>query len=224
MASAIKAVPSALLLLVAAAVCLPSSARAAEIAAIVEDVSDPGAGVAPMDLVEEGRVIKLPGGAKLVLGYFVSCVRETITGGTVTVGAEKSAVEGGDRKAKEIDCDGGRVLRSSGASSDVAGAVFRKGNTEIPPLPKPDLTLFGVSPLIRLSAPAQKIQIQRLDKKGEDEIGVPVSGLLVDTAKAGVELEPGGLYAISSGDTAYIIKISPLAEPDAPVLSRLVPM
>jgi hypothetical protein len=48
--------------------------------------------------------------------------------------------------------------------------------------------------------------------------------LLVDTAKAGVKLEPGGLYAISSGDTAYIIKISPLAEPDAPVLSRLVPM
>ncbi len=224
MASVTKAVSHCLLLLLAAAACLPGDARAAEIAAIVEEVSDPAAGVAPMDLVEEGRVIKLPGGAKLVLGYFVSCIRETITGGSVTVGAEKSAVEGGSRQAKEVDCDGGRLLRTGSQSSDVAGAVFRKGNTKIPPLPKPDVTLFGVSPLIRLSAPARKIQIQRLDKKGESEIGVPVKGPLVDTAKAGVKLEPGGLYAISSGETAYIIKISPLAEPNAPVLSRLVPM
>jgi len=210
-------------LCLAAALCFPMTVRAAEIAAIVEAVSDGAAGVAPMDLLEEGRVIELLAGTKLVLGYMHSCIRETITGGRVKVGAEKSTVEGGTRQAKEVECDGGRVIRSGNRSSEVAGAVFRKGS-KVPPLPKPDVTLFGVSPLIRLSAPAEKIQIQRLDKRNEQQIDVTVSGTLVDTEKAGLRLAPGGLYAISSGARAYIVKISPLAETNAPLLSRLIPM
>jgi len=210
-------------LCLAAALCFPLTVRAADIAAIVEAVSDQAAGVAPMDLLEEGRVIKLSASAKLVLGYLNSCIRETITGGRVTVGAEKSKVEGGAREAKEVDCDGGRVIRSGSRASDVAGAVFRKGS-KVSPLPKPDLTLFGVSPLIRLTAPSEKIQIQRLDKRNEKQIDVAVNGTLVDTAKSGLRLAPGGLYAISSGTRAYIVKISPLAETNAPLLSRLIPM
>jgi len=210
-------------LCLAAALCLPLTARAAELAAIVEDVSEPAAGVAPMDLLEEGRVIQLSADTKLVLGYLHSCIRETVTGGRVTIGAEKSKVEGGARQAKEVDCDGGRVIRSGNRSSDVAGAVFRKGS-KVPPLPKPDVTLFGVSPLIRLSTPSEKIQIRRLDKRNESQIDVAASGTLVDTAKTGLRLAPGGLYAISSGARAYIVKISPLAETNAPLLSRLIPM
>jgi hypothetical protein len=211
-------------LCLAATLCCPPTARTAEIAAIVEYVDGGATSVAPMDLLEEGRVIELAANARLVLGYLHSCVRETIIGGRVTVGAEKSKVEGGTRQAKEVDCDGGRIIRSGNRSSDVAGAVFRKGKSKTPPLPKPDVTLFGISPLIRLSAPSEKIQIQRLDKSGEKQIDVPVSGSLVDTAKTGLRLAPGGLYAISSGATAFIVKVSPLAEKNAPLLSRLIPM
>jgi hypothetical protein len=221
--NAIRITRGASALILAVVVCLPLTARAAELAAIVEDVSGSAAGVAPMDLLEQGRVIELSGNTKLVLGYLHSCIRETIVGGRVTVGAEKSTVEGGTRQAKEVDCDGGRVIRTGNRSSDVAGAVFRKGS-KVPALPKPDVTLFGVSPLIRLSTPSEKIQIQRLDKRNEAPIDVAASGTLVDTAKAGVRLAPGGVYAISSGAKAYIVKISPLAEANAPLLSRLIPM
>jgi hypothetical protein len=84
--------------------------------------------------------------------------------------------------------------------------------------------LFGVSPLIRLSVPSETIQIQRLDKPNEKRIDVAANGSLVDTAKAGLRLAPGGLYAVSSGARAYIVRISPLAKPNAPLLSRLIPM
>jgi hypothetical protein len=207
----------------AATFCFPLTARAADIAAIVETVSDPAAGVAPMDLLEKGRVIKLADNTKLVLGYLLSCTRETITGGRVTVGAEKSTVEGGRRQAEEVDCDGGGAIRSNNRSNEIAGAVFR-GKPNIPPLPKPDVTLFGLSPLIRLSVPSKTIRIRRLDKPHKKQVDLSATGSLVDTAKAGVRLAPDGLYAISSGAKALIVKISPLAESGAPLLSRLVPM
>jgi hypothetical protein len=199
-------------------------ARAAEIVAIVEEIGDPAADVAPMDLLEEGRRIDLSEGVVLVIGYLRSCRRETITGGQVTVGAEESTVEGGTREAVEVNCDGGRIVRSSGAASEALGAVFRKGADGRPPLPKPDITLFGVSPLVRLSAPADTIRILRLDAGDAEMVEVPAAGLLVDFAEIGPPLEPGGLYAVSSGSVGHIVKVSPLAEEDAPLLSRLLPL
>lgn len=49
-----------------------------------------------MDYVEPGQVIRLGAADGLVLGYLKSCWRETITGGTVTVGTEQSQVAGGE--------------------------------------------------------------------------------------------------------------------------------
>lgn len=197
-------------------------AEAGEAAAIVEDISGSVEGVQPMDILEEGQVIKLPQGARIILGYMVSCVRETITGGTVTIGSEKSTVEKGTREVEDVDCDGGRAVRTSNNAADVAGAVFRKGPAR-EPLPKPEWTIYGTSPLFRFSSNIDTIKIKRLDKE-EDALDIKVGGSWVDTAKAGLELEPSGLYAVSAGDSIHILKVSPLAEPDVPVLSRLVPM
>lgn len=212
-------------LLAAILILLPSShGHAGEIAAIVEDINNPAVGVAPMDVLEEGRIIQLASGDKLVLGYLRSCIRETITNGKVTIGEEKSVVVGGKRVEDEVDCDGGSVVESAGRSSDVAGAVFRKGKNGGKPLPKPGWTLFGVSPIVRFAHPTKSIRIERLDKSGTTAINVAVTGSTVDLAKKGIKLEPGGLYLMSHNQASYVVKISPLAEPDATVLSRVLPM
>src|SRR3954463_11959808 len=62
--------------------------------ALVEDVKSATAEVEFMDYVGRGQVIKLEARDLLVLSYLKSCEHETITGGTVTVGAERSDVQG----------------------------------------------------------------------------------------------------------------------------------
>ncbi len=85
-------------------------------------------------------------------------------------------------------------------------------------------TLFGGSPVIRRTQPSEHIRIEQLDKLGQVPIDVAVTGTLVDLAKIGVRLEPGGLYTISNGSARHVIKFSVLAEPDVPLLSRFLPM
>lgn len=198
--------------------------RAGEITAIVEEVSGPASSVQKMDILEEGRVIELGEGATLTLGYLRSCIRETITGGKVTVGLDGSTVENGKRDSEEVDCDGGQVIKPNKLGDEVAGAVFRKGASNRKKLPKPRWTLYGTDPVLRLSKPTKRIVIERLDKEIHGLVDLAVNGMLVDLSKAGVRLDPGGLYSISDGSATYILKVSPLAVPEASLLSRLVPM
>ncbi|MHA1573899.1 MAG: hypothetical protein ACTSX8_07880 [Alphaproteobacteria bacterium] len=215
----------ATLLLLATTLVWPGGgARAGQIAAIVEELSASIVGIQPMDLLEQGRIIELGEGVTLTLGYLRSCIRETITGGRVTVGEEESKVENGTRLAEEVDCDGGLFIKSSKRGDEVAGAVFRKGNSRRKKLPKPQWTVFGTNPVFRLSKPSARILIERLDKEDESPIDLAVDGLLVDLSKLGILLHPGGLYSISDGSATYVVKVSPLAVPDAPLLSRLIPM
>ena len=59
----------------------------------------------------------------LVLSYLKSCQHETITGGIVRVGADKSDVEGGKVVRTKVACNGGKMqlaaqqANASGASS-----------------------------------------------------------------------------------------------------------
>ena len=63
--------------------------------ALVEDVKSTTAEIEFMDYVGNGQVIKLAPGDVLVLSYLKSCEHETITGGTVIVGADRSDVRDG---------------------------------------------------------------------------------------------------------------------------------
>ena len=56
--------------------------------ALVEDVTG-APGVEFMDYVEVGKIIPLNAQDSVVLDYLYSCVRETITGGVITVGKEQ---------------------------------------------------------------------------------------------------------------------------------------
>jgi hypothetical protein len=74
--------------------------------ALVEDVKSASADVEFMDYVGTGQVIKLEPSDVLVLSYLKSCEHETITGGTVRVGSDKSEVEGGKIVRIKVLCNG----------------------------------------------------------------------------------------------------------------------
>jgi hypothetical protein len=100
-------------------------AAAAEPVALVEDVSGTAGGVEFMDYLAAGREIQLHAQDRLVLDYLRSCWRETITGGTVTVGAEQSVVKGGTVSRDKVECDGGKMRLSADQAAKSGVVVFR---------------------------------------------------------------------------------------------------
>jgi hypothetical protein len=107
--------PAAVVLLL----MMPMAARAQ--VALVEDVNSKSAGVQSMDYVATGKQIRLGKQDTLVLSYLKSCWRETIAGGTVTVGAEQSDVQGGTVQRQKVDCDGDRLILTAQQASQSAG-------------------------------------------------------------------------------------------------------
>ncbi len=94
-------------------------------AAVVEDVTGKSAGVEMMDYVDVGKTIHLEPSDSLVLSYMKSCVRETITGGTVTVGAEQSDVQSGKVERTKVECDAGKMMLTAQQASQTASFVVR---------------------------------------------------------------------------------------------------
>ena len=98
-------------------------------AALVESTSDNISGVAVMDYLHSGQVIQLHPYQTIVLSYEISCVRETITGGMVTVGIDRSQVVAGQVSRSEYArCDESNkpVLTSTRSA---AGRNFRGAPT-----------------------------------------------------------------------------------------------
>ncbi len=58
----------------------------------------------------------------MTLGYLRSCLRETITGGKVTVGLEQSKVAGAKLVRERIECDGTKLLLTPEQASASPGS------------------------------------------------------------------------------------------------------
>jgi hypothetical protein len=92
--------------------------------ALVESISGDSSGVKFMDYLRLGRVIRLGAHETIVLSYRTSCVRETITGGTVTVGIDRSQVQSGKVERLDGRCDAGKMVLT-GTQSEIGGRTFR---------------------------------------------------------------------------------------------------
>jgi len=215
----------------AAALLLTTSAAVAQTpSAIVEDVSDAAAGVELMDYVSPGRVIRLGPSGKLVLGYLKSCWRETISGGTVTVGTEQSEVEDGKAERAKVACDAARMQLTAELASKSGAMVFREGPRQAKARPRPQFTLHGLSPLVELRKGT--VVIERMDKPGEryelahDKLTL-VRGAFYDFAQDNKALAPGGLYRATAGSVQVLFQIDSKAQsgrtPAAGRLLRLQP-
>jgi hypothetical protein len=214
-------------ILLQAAGMLVSPVAAQTPVAVVEEVGGGVTGVQFMDYVEPGQVIRLGVHDRLVLGYLKSCWRETITGGTVTVGTEQSEVAGGEVVRAKIACEGGKMMLSAELAGKSGAMVFRQvPNRQAVTTPHPQFTLYGLSPVFEVR-PGGRLVVERLDQPGErHEIAVTdqqlVRGAFLDFAKAGVVLAPGGIYRAKMAGQEIVFKIDADAKPgDAPLAGRL---
>jgi hypothetical protein len=208
----------------AGALVLAASAQSP--AAVVEELAGNVPGVAFMDYVDPGQVIRLGAHDRIVLGYLKSCWREIITGGTVTVGAEQSEVAGGEVARAKVTCEGGKMMLSAELVGKSGAMVFRQAPKPQPVALHPEFTLYGLSPVFEVRPPG-KLVIERLDQRGErHELAITeqdlMRGAFFDCAKAGLALAPGGIYRAKFADRELVFKIDPDAKPgDAPLLGRL---
>ena len=209
----------------AGALILTASAQSP--AAVVEEVQGNVPGIAFMDYVDPGQVIHLGAQDRIVLGYLKSCWRETISGGTVTIGAEQSEVAGGEVARAKVACEGGKMMLSAELAGKSGAMVFRQvPKPQAAALPHAQFTLYGLSPVFEVRPPG-KLVIERLDQPGErHEISVTeaqlVRGAFLDLAKSGVALAPGGIYRAKLADREIVFKIDADAKPgDVPLVGRL---
>lgn len=213
-------------LLTAGAIGAPRAAAQAPVA-VVEDVTGSPAGIEFMDYVSAGKVIRLGASEGLVLGYMKSCWRETITGGTVTVGEEQSTVADGRVRREKVGCDGGKMQLTQQQASKSGAMVFRAPPKPAPGSATPQLTLYGLSPVVEVKG-GGKLVIERIDQPGEKhEVTIGgqqlLRGSFYDFAKADKALEAGAVYRASVGAQQIVFKVDPFAKPgQAPVVGRLL--
>ncbi len=193
--------------------------------ALVEDVKSATADIEFMDYVGNSQMIKLEPGDVLVLSYLKSCEHETITGGTVTVGAERSDVRGGQIVQAKVPCDGGKMRLSSQQASKSAASAFRLQSAEIQP------TLYARTPVVQLpkvlASEDRTLLIERIDRRGErHELKIDdtiAAAGFYDLAKINVSLARGAIYDASIGGHKVTFQIDPKAKSGpAPIVSRLL--
>jgi hypothetical protein len=193
--------------------------------AIVEDVKSTTADVEFMDYVGNGQVIRLGAGDVLVLSYLKSCAHETITGGTVTVGMDKSEVRDGQVVRTKVPCDGGKIQLTSAQANASAASAFRLQSADTEP------TLFARTPVVQLPkglAPDERtLTLRRTDRPGERrelklDDAAAASGFY-DLARQNVSLTRGATYEAGIGGRKLTFHVDAKAKSGAaPVVSRLL--
>ena len=213
-----------ILLPAALAVMAASFPAAAGPAAIVEDVKGRIEKLDVMDYVDPGQVVQLKAGDVLVLGYLKSCLRETISGGKVTVGEDQSQVEGGKVERAKFACDGGKLQLTSEQAGKSGAMVFRKKPTDKATAPAPEAaqtTIYSQSPAV--AAPkAGQLVIERIDQ-ADKPVTVKMTAARMDLAKSGVKLDPGGTYRATLDGRQIVFAVDAKAGACAgPLAGRLI--
>jgi hypothetical protein len=218
--------------LIGAALAIPPAAFARDAAplvptALVEEVKSASAGVAFMDYVGPGDVIKPTD--LLVLSYLKSCEHETITGGTVRVGREQSEVEGGNVVRGKVPCNGGNMKLSRQQANASGASSYRLQTAHFEP------TVYALPPVIEIpklrSGDSRTLVITRTKRPSERvtvEVGDALSaGGFYDLANSAARLRPGALYTVTLGNRTVTFKVDAKAKPadkagKMPVVSRLL--
>ncbi|WP_418318162.1 hypothetical protein [Piscinibacter sakaiensis] len=196
--------------------------------AVVEAVQGKVEGVGLMDYVAAGQVIKLGAQDSIVLGYLKSCLRETISGGTVIVLEDQSLVQLGKVERSQVKCDSNHLQLNGRDPRDSAGNVFRGKPREQADPAASLLTLYGRSPIVEVNAQREPLIFERTDATAP-AIEVPVSdvvlvrGRFVDLARGGISLAAGARYRARQGKSSREFLVDAEAGTGAtPVIGRLL--
>jgi hypothetical protein len=210
-------------ILASALVASAAIAGAGEPTAIVEDIKSKGATVQSFDYVQPGDVVKLGQSETLVLGYLVSCVRETISGGTITIGVRQSEIAAGEVQRQQVPCDPAVASLAVAQASEVGGSIIRTLDVA-PQAGAEAIRIYSTTPILKAAEPADRVvSIERLDRS-TPKVVLQMTGRTFDMAEAGISLEPGGRYKLQSGVTVgRVFEVDPQAQRGGgPVVSRLV--
>jgi len=184
--------------------------------AILEEINGAGGNHGAFDELKVGDRIELGAKGSAVIGYLDSCVRETIRGGTVTIAAGQSKVDGGDVTRETVACEATQLVLSEEEAGKSATIVFRG-----PPWEK-HVRQVVPSPSPLVLAEGKKLEIKRLDSE-EPAMNLPLKDGKVDLAAQNAMLTPGGFYQLTAGEKQIVIKIDPAAQAGPmPAMSRLV--
>jgi hypothetical protein len=169
-------------------------------AAIVEDASV-SLTVGLFDVLKEGDEVDLGELGTVTLGYFSSCVSETITGGRVIVGSEQSEVFDGDVARTTVECDGGNVILSESQQAQSGADVFRD---ETQKQKNAKYVSFSDQPILIFSEPIRSLRIRRVDDDGIDKI-IDINGAVANFEVLGVQLSVGGIYQVRIRDRRFYL-------------------
>lgn len=176
----------------------PESAAATKPVAIVEDSAKTEGRGQAFDLLEQNEVLKLAPGETLVLGYLKSCVRETITGGTVTIGAKESTVEGGKVAREKTECTQTKLALTADESQQSATIAFRGQIKHV----------HTRQPLI-IAEKGGSVKIEPIEG-GESWDLKPENGR-IDFQAAKFEMQPGARYKVTGVKTSLIVEVDAAA-------------
>ena len=199
-------------------------AYAGEPVAIVESTSAASANLELLQFLQKGQEFKLASGEKVVIGYLRSCVHETITGGSVVIGAERSEVIGGWVERYIVECDAGKMEISKEQAAKAGVTVFRVPvkDSSAPKGPVPDLIIYSTHPVVIASRDTGEAIFERLDRPAA-AITIKLQNGVADLAGLDKVLEPGGIYSATAGAQHLVFKVDPLAESGkGPIVGRLL--
>ncbi len=198
------------------------SASAGQPVALVENIQSRTAGVDFMDYLVAGRKIHLSPSDRLIVGYLQSCWRETIAGGTVTIGNEKSTVFGGKITRTRVPCGRGHVQLTAGTAQR-SGALVKRG------FRKQTQVVYGLPPVLELRSTG-RLRLERLDRlerPREFQIRPEhlIAGSFLDFGKMPAKWRAGGRYRVSLGADSLDFRVHQDARFEtSAVISRLVRM
>jgi len=189
--------------------------------AIVEDISAPSSALKVFDYLPRGTRIVLGPNESLTIGYFASCLIETVTGATVVIGRDKSQVSGGGTvKRRFIQCGGPKIVLGGREAAKAAVVVTRDG----PSGPNaPAVEIHSVLPFFSFDKPTATLVVERLDRGRPEHHEFNVGATNYDFAISGKALSRGGLYRATADERSIVFKISDFARRDTrSALTRLI--
>ncbi|HJR20977.1 MAG TPA: hypothetical protein VJ822_05115 [Dongiaceae bacterium] len=206
-----------LVALICTVVLFPAGA-AAQAVAILEEIAGASGKHEAFDELKAGERLDLGANGRAVIGYLGSCARETIDGGTVTIGKNQSQIEGGKVARETIPCEATQLVLSEAEAGKSATVSMR-------PMPwdrELRQIVPSLSPLIWVEAKGQ-LAIKRLDTEEQQTQSLPIEDGKVDLTVHKIELVPNGYYELKAGEKRMVIKIHSNAQAGAmPAMSRLV--
>jgi hypothetical protein len=198
---------------------IASTQSKAEPVAVVEDVNFVSDHIQPMDFLDAETTFELKSSESIVIGYFSSCLRESIKGGNVTIGQHQSTVIDGEINRKTLECVGGDKVAGSAVNQTAAAVVFRTKKSKNAATAYK--TIYSLSPIVRIVSDYAQLRVTRANGNGNPQ-NIAIENGMADFRKSRVQLKRNKIYTFSYGGRSMTVKVSPRAKLEVPLLSRII--